>query len=209
MSQAALDHLVYATPDLEASVAELAGRLGVAPVAGGQHIGHGTRNFLLPFEGMSYLELIGPDPAQPDFAGVRSFGLDTLSTPQLVGWALRVHDIDRFVAEARARGYDPGAVRAMSRRRPDGVVLEWRLTDYPGSEPPVLLPFLIDWGDSPHPASSGEPRATLLDFHIEAREPEALRRDLTALGFTPEVQAGPVYRLVATVRGPSGEVVLQ
>ena len=35
MMERGLDHLVYATPDLDASVEELAERLGTEPVAGG------------------------------------------------------------------------------------------------------------------------------------------------------------------------------
>ena len=47
MMDQGLDHLVYATPDLNASVEELADRLGTDPVPGGAHPGWGTRNALI------------------------------------------------------------------------------------------------------------------------------------------------------------------
>jgi hypothetical protein len=42
-----IDHLVYATPDIEATVDELAERLGVRATPGGRHRGLGTWNALL------------------------------------------------------------------------------------------------------------------------------------------------------------------
>jgi hypothetical protein len=120
-----------------------------------------------------------------------------------------VRDIDRFIAEVRSRGYDPGPAHAMSRQRPDGTILSWRLTDVPGSGPVALLPFLIDWGESTHPSASGSRRAKLIDFYAESLEPEPLRRNLAALRVSMPVNAGATNQLVATVAGPTGTVVLR
>ncbi len=49
-----LDHLVYATPDLDATVAELERRLGVRAAVGGRHPGLGTRNRLVGLGGRSW-----------------------------------------------------------------------------------------------------------------------------------------------------------
>ncbi|MEV4081897.1 VOC family protein, partial [Nonomuraea fuscirosea] len=89
-----LDHLVYATPDLDATAAELERLLGVRPAEGGRHPGFGTRNRLVGLGGRSYLEIVGPDPEQEDPAGPRPFGIDGLRAAGLAGWALAVEDID-------------------------------------------------------------------------------------------------------------------
>lgn len=180
-----LDHLVYATPDLAASVAEIAGRTGVAPVEGGPHVGLGTRNHLLGLGGRAYLEIVGPDPGQPAPERPRPFGIDDLAAPALVAWAVAVEDIDGRVARARAAGFDPGDAVPMARRRPDGVLLEWRLT-------PVrtgAVPFLIDWGRTEHPAAA-LPVVPLRTFRIVDPEPARVRAPLGALGVAADLRAG-------------------
>ena len=53
-----LDHLVYATPDLDATCLDLENRLGVRPSSGGQHPGRGTRNALISIRPKAYLEAV-------------------------------------------------------------------------------------------------------------------------------------------------------
>ena len=47
MMERGLDHLVYATPDLDASISAVAVLFGTEPVPGGAHPGWGTRNALI------------------------------------------------------------------------------------------------------------------------------------------------------------------
>ena len=123
-----VDHIVYGVEDLQAGSEERAGRLGVRAAPGGKHVGRGTHNALLALGGDSYLEIIARDPDQTRAAGPVAFALDRIRLPRLVGWATRVTNIEWRAQQARERGYDPGPVEALSRRRPDGVLLVWRLT---------------------------------------------------------------------------------
>lgn len=194
-----IDHVVYAVPDLA-----LADDLGFSLSPGGPHIGLGTRNLLANLGGGAYLEVIGPDPDQPVPEGPRPFGIDELTAPKLVAWAVRVENIDDVVERAKAQGYDPGPVMAMSRRRPDGVLLEWQLT------PPVagVLPFLIDWGTTPHPTGSLPGGLELHSLTASHPDSAKVHRGLEALGEQLDVGQGePGLR--AVVRTPDGEVVLK
>jgi hypothetical protein len=200
-----LDHLVLATPDLAATVAEFTRRTGVAPAPGGVHVGLGTRNHLVGLGGCADLEIIGPDPQQPAPAGPRSFGVDGLETPRTITWAISPPDLDGAVAAARAHGYDPGDVRDMSRRRPDGTLLEWRLTDGGEPHPSGLVPFLIDWGTTVHPSASGLPVTPLLEVSATAPDPDEIRPLLAVLGTELPLAEGPVA-ISFTVDTPNGPV---
>jgi hypothetical protein len=194
-----IDHLVYAVPDLA-----LADDLGLGLSPGGPHIGLGTRNFLASLGGGAYLEVIGPDPDQPTPEGPRPFGIDDLSAPKLVAWAVRVENINEVVDRAKAQGYDPGPVMSMSRRRPDGVLLEWLLTPPAGG----VLPFLIDWGSTPHPANSLPAGLELRSFTASHPDPDSVRKGLEALREELELTQGEPG-LHAVLRTPNGDVVLK
>jgi catechol 2,3-dioxygenase-like lactoylglutathione lyase family enzyme len=183
-----LDHLVYATPDLAESVRLLTKLTGVRPVEGGPHPGLGTRNHLLGLGELRYLEIIGPDPEQPEPERPRPFGIDDLTEPRLAAWAVRAADIEARVARSRAQGYDPGPIEPLSRRTPDGEVLRWRLT-FPPDPDDAVVPFLIDWGRTPHPAHH-LPVVPLTSLTGSHPEPETVRRRLQALGVELDVRAG-------------------
>jgi hypothetical protein len=203
-----LDHLVYAVPDLEAGVEDLARRTGVRPAAGGAHPGRGTHNALLGLGSGSYLELIAPDPRQPTPSRPRRFGLDGLGRARLVAWAIRVPDIEDRARRARERGHDPGPVETMGRDRPDGVRLRWRLTSGP-AESPSPVPFLIDWGSSPHPSQGAPAGARLLELRGQHPDPESVRRLLLALEVELPIDPGPEPALIATLETPRGPVRLR
>lgn len=204
----AVDHIVFAVPDLTTGVADFHRLTGVQPVAGGSHTGRGTANYLVGLGGSSYLEIIGPDPAQPAPGEPRPFGIDTLTGSRIVTWCVRPADLDAAVAAATARGYDPGPARGMSRRTPDGTVLSWRLT--PGAEDldggPV--PFLIDWGTSTHPTSGALPVLPMVELRAEHPDPGRIRARLAALDLDVPVLPGPAARLVLTLGDPGNPVEL-
>jgi hypothetical protein len=118
----------------------------------------GTANFLVGLGASAYLEIIGPDPDQPQPVGGRWLGIDRLTAPRIVTWAIRTADIDGSVAAAKVLGYDPGPPTSMSRRTDAGDVLPWRHTPPRVELNDGLVPFLIDWGSTPHPTSRDLPR---------------------------------------------------
>jgi hypothetical protein len=205
-----IDHLVYASPDLAMASAAIAGLLGVTPSPGGQHVGRGTRNELVSLGGAAYLEIIGPDPDQPTAVQQRPFGVDQLTEARLVAWCVRPQrSLDDIVDDARRVGVDFGEIAAMSRRRPDGVLLDWRLT-FPRLDGPFgcALPFLIDWGESSHPTDTLPTGARLVELRIAHPEPATVQIALDLVGIDGvEVGTGPLS-LTARVAGQLGEITL-
>jgi hypothetical protein len=202
-----LDHLVYAVPDLDAATREFTASTGVQPVQGGRHVGRGTRNVLVGFGETCYLEIIGPDPDNPADPGAAvPFGVDTLTRPRLVTWAVHPVDIELAAAASAAAGADLGAVGPLSRRTPTGVLLRWRLAS---AHPPPLhgvTPFVIDWGATTHPAHA-LPRLGLRGLHATHPDPDAVTAVLAALEVQLTVQPGPP-RLAALLDTPHGAVIL-
>ena len=120
--------------------------------------------------------------------------------------------IDDVADRMRAAGFDPGPVSAMSRVRPDGVELHWRLTfagaidDPPGVAIDGVLPFVIDWGDTPSPATTTPRMGRLVS--LDVTHPDAgVRSALDALALDRvRIIDGP-RSLVATVELADGRTV--
>ncbi len=178
---AVIDHLVLFVADLTTGCDRMEAALGVRPVFGGQHLGLGTHNALVAL-GDSYLELIAADPEQPEPPGPRPFGIDDLGQSQLVTFAVRPapgHTIEELIAAASDAGHETGPVVSMTRMSADGVELHWRLTFPSGDR---LIPFFIDWGDTPNPATTAPPGPTLVGLSGTTDEPESTNTVLGRLG---------------------------
>ncbi|MFC7624377.1 VOC family protein [Microlunatus sp. GCM10028923] len=210
-----LDHVVIAGPDLAELVAWFADRTGVTAAPGGVHP-RGTANALIAFtvagrRGSHYLELIGPDPAATGSGQARrpdTFGIADLDRPTIVTYAVHPGGIDAVVAASRSAGYDPGDVADLSRTTPDGTLLAWRLAR---REDRFDVPFLIDWGDTPHPGLADLPTLELLAWQRIEPDPEPTRDAVRALGLDPadaaELITGEPARYRLVVAGPTGEPV--
>jgi hypothetical protein len=202
---ATIDHLVYACPDLGPAVERIAEQAGVRPAFGGQHPGAGTHNALLSLGNRTYLEIIAPDPAQPRPAGPLPFGLDAVTEPGLRAWAAAPGDLDAAVREAASAGFGYGAIEDRSRRTADGHELTWRMTTYPHSAEVAVVPFLIDWNGSQHPAGTAPAGLSLHEFRLGSPEPGRLAARLRALGLDLDVEGAGRPSLTAVLRGPRGQ----
>jgi hypothetical protein len=202
-----LDHLVYAAPLFEETLDWFEGVAGVRALLGGVHPKWRTQNAVIPLGRDTYLEIIGPDPsAQGDPPKV--FRLDVLDSPRLVTWAAKGMDLATIAARAQAHGIPVGHASTGRRQRPDGSWLTWELTDPARLVTDGLVPFFIDWRTSPHPGGSTLAEVTLEDFHGEHPNPALPAAQLAKLGLDLRVDAGPLPRLVATLKTPRGRMVL-
>jgi glyoxalase-like protein len=204
-----VDHLVYAARDLDRAVDALEHRLGVRATPGGRHPEEGTWNAVIGVGPEVYLEIIAPDPDRPPPPRPRWFGLDDPGADRIVAWAAKVSDLPRRRAAARDAGLTLGEVRSGTRRRPDGTLLSWTFTDPHTVIGDGLIPFLIDWGSSPHPARQTPGGVELVGLRGEHPAPGALIATLGRLGLELPVTPSPRPALIATLMTPNGPVELR
>src|SRR4030095_15908829 len=142
-------------------------------------------------------------------ARARRFGIDELRAPRLATWAAKGSDLEAIVKDARGHGLDIGQVQFGSRKRPDGVLLAWRLTVSPNLTAGGVVPFFIDWGSTPHPASSLPKGCTLVNLRAEHPDASKVQGWLSALGLNIRVEKGAAPALIATIKTPLGDVELR
>jgi hypothetical protein len=204
-----IDHLVYGTPDLPATVRELTERFGFPLSEGGQHLGFGTRNFLADLGEGRYLEVVGPDWEQPDHEGPRMFPVDSLDRPRLLTWAARVDDLDWAARTAADAGVPLGDVRSMRRASADAAPISWRMTPpFAVAEGHGLVPFLVQWTGSAHPADGAARGARLAGLRGFTPDIAAVQERLAAVGAYLDLTESDRWGLRAVLETPRGRAVL-
>jgi hypothetical protein len=206
----ALDHLMVGTADLDRGIQWLEQRTGVQAAIGGTHPGRGTRNALLALKGRQYIELIAPDPAQPENLSAH---LRSIKEPRVIGWAASTNDIEALGKRLRQMEHEPTAPRPGARARPDGRVLKWTTLGVAskfaaeGVEP---IPFFIQWGaDSTHPSSDSPQGCELLSLEFEHPNTDDLSDALGRLEIAAVVNKAGSAAIVATINSPKGKLVLR
>jgi Glyoxalase-like domain len=206
---ARVDHLVYATPDLNRGIDELERLTGIRATPGGQHPGVGTRNALMSLGPSTYLEIIGPDRDQPQPVSPRSFGIDGLEESRLVTWAANSKDLECLRSDAERKGVALGPITPGSRKRPDGILLSWRSMRPTTAVADGIVPFFIDWGQAPHPSQSAARGLSLIELRAEHPDSKKIEQMLKALELDLRVNSGSRPALIAVINGPRGKVELR
>ena len=202
-----LDHILWAVPELESGVAQLADLLGVTPSEGGSHPGFGTRNQLLSLGDRLFFEVIAPDPEQTKL-GQRADAIATLSAPELHTFCMESTDLDTLAARAQEAGIRCSEPVGMSRTRADGVTLAWRILYFEVPDFGPAIPFVIDWQGSEHPASTSPEGCGLVDFAVLHPRAEALSGVYAALGIDVPVRAASRPGFLTRLTAPKGEVTI-
>ena len=203
-----VDHLVYITPDLQEGVRKLEALLGVTAVIGGQHPKWRTQNALLSLGPQAYLEIMASDGSPTDPEQPRPFGVDGLQDSRLYTWVARSDSLWDTASIAAKEGVDLGEIQSGSRKKPDGTVLQWKMTDLTKDREKGAVPYFIDWGSSPHPATTAPKGCRLERLKIFHPDPERIKAILSKLGIEIPVERG-LSSLKATIDSPKGRVVLR
>jgi len=201
-----LDHMILGCNDLDRGIAFVEDHTGVRAAPGGVHPGRGTRNALLSLGERRYLEIMAPDPEQPDAKDALTLHLRKLSEPRIVGWAVHPGDLRSFAKKLRDAGVAFEGPTPGSRKRPDGRVLQWQSLTLKDN-PSWLLPFFIEWSaDSLHPSADASAGCRLIRFEAVTPEPDKLAKTAALLLLDVPIIKGEKPQLRATIAGPGGEL---
>jgi hypothetical protein len=160
-----LDHLSYActTAEIADVIQRIGSDLGGTFVDGGRHPSFGTRNFILPLAGGSYIEVVSaldhPSADKAPFG--RAVQQAAADGGGWLTWVVAVTDI-RPIEQRLGRASRPGR-----RVRPDGVELQWQQIGVLDVMDDPQLPFFISWESAAefHPSSgSDDIRISALDI---------------------------------------------
>ncbi len=146
-----LDHVSYAvtSAELADTVQRLGADLGAAFIDGGKHPRFGTRNFVLPLAGGTYIEVVAP--LEHPAAESAPFGQAVRQRAEAgggwMGWVVQVNDLAPVEARIGRPAGDGHRVR------PDGVDVSWKQIGLIDLMADPSLPYFINWNDlSLHPS---------------------------------------------------------
>ncbi len=201
-----VDHVVYCTYNLSSGIEYIAQVTGVRPEIGGRHLTKGTHNAILKIGKKAYLEILAPDPKNEDIIGPRWMGIDLLTSPKITRWA--VNSIAIGAESKILRSFRPqyGKLESGSRLLNGDQMLTWQLTD-PLSLPEIdIIPFLIDWKGSPHPADRMQQKCSLIDINLKYPDPEQSNKLFTRLGLGIQAKDDPYPEIQISLDTPLGVV---
>lgn len=131
-----IDHVAFAVGSLDEATERLED-LDISPTFGGEHPRANTKMAMVPLPDGTYLELIaptGPDPAYwPEF-------LANDAGP--CAWCIRSDNVHEECKRVIEHGIQIHGPEHGSRRRPDGVLVEWDQA-FIGPSDDYALPFVI------------------------------------------------------------------
>lgn len=204
-----IDHIIYTAPNLEDGIQDIERILGVYAIIGGRHPNYGTHNALLSLGNHTYLEIVAPDP-ESTLEKTKLWLKESFNKgPHLATWVLTADDIQGLHTKALSHGIKVGEISHGERVKPDGSILRWTLSD-PNAMPfSGALPFLINWGNTIHPAQSAPSAGQLKKLLLIHPQAQKLRKLINVLNCPIEVQQGPNYKMKAFIESINGLVVLE
>lgn len=135
-----IDHVSVCGSNLDAMQQAFASA-GLTTDYGGPHATGGTHMALLGFDDGSYIELIAPQAGvQGDGGGWGRLMADNAGP---CAWAVEPKDISEEVARLKSVGMPVEGPTMGSRKKPDGMNIEWDTAKVGSGAPGATLPFLI------------------------------------------------------------------
>lgn len=201
-----LDHLVWASPSLDAAVAEFVRMSGVEPMAGGRHMGLGSRNALAALGEDTYLAIDGPDEEQPleDNYGAR---LKALPGRLLSRFAVQTDDLAAAEAVMTRHGFAT-EVKPGGRTGTNGETYSWQTLAVADQSLGAGMPLIKTWLTPNHPSAEAPGGCRLVGFKVEHPKADLVRRLYADLGLDVTVAEADAPKLTAEVEGPKGRFLI-
>ena len=201
-----IDHIVWYAANLEQGITELEGRLGVRATRGGTHTGLGTHNALLSLGDRCYFEIIAPDPNQS--GGAWRDALLRAAHPGLFHWAVAIPRLETLAAASGNEFLRDRPVIAASRDSAALGKLSWKLLLPAGHPFGALIPFLIDWGSSPHPSQVLPQGCLLRSVSVHGTDKPRLESFFRELNLPVDMHQNEDPHFSIVLQTPRGEVSL-
>lgn len=203
-----VDHIVIGAPSLTEGIEYVGDLLRVDPQIGGRHLTKGTCNALVNLGNRCYLEILAPDLENREYKGPRWMGIDTVTQPTIIRWALSSKDLHKDLSLLSGYKQQLSQSEQGSRFTSSGNKLTWQMS-IPAMSPLVeLAPFLTDWsGSKVHPCDNLPKVCQLKEVTFDSTEPDKIQPLFDQLGLNIKVYQGE-NRIRLKVEGANGEVLL-
>lgn len=205
----AIDHIVYAVPDLKEAMNQFEQLSGVRPAFGGYHTTEGTKNALVSLGNLRYLEFLAVDRNNDQAPLPRWMGVDLIHSPTITRWSLKSSNLEQDSEVLRNYNTQLGTIKSGQRKTTNGQLLAWKMS-LPLAEPEVeIAPFLTDWQHSDsHPSEQLPAQCQLLNISATHPNPASLLSVLTY--FYPDLDITPYdqARLSINIQTPNGIIHL-
>lgn len=146
------DHIVHYMEDPKAAIGMFKDE-GIHAVEGGKHGNRPTYNMLSYFD-LSYIEMIGTTDKKvlEQMDHPRHSMIETIINDGykegFVRFVVRTTNIEKAAEHFRSKGLTVNGPVPLSRKRPDGSLLEWQLLFIGSEEDELQLPYIIEWKES-------------------------------------------------------------
>ncbi|MEM7018246.1 MAG: VOC family protein [Pseudomonadota bacterium] len=202
-----IDHFMWGAPSLEQGIEQARKLFGVEAAYGGPHPGMGTHNALMSL-GEVYLEIIAPDPNQPELGNLAQ-SLTTMDECALVTWAAAQTGLSGLKQTLSAQNISAAGPVPTKRNAPDGTLLEWELL-FPGKHDlGGGVPFFIDWLKCTHPSEVSPSAGQFNKLIIQSPESAKLIAFFNALELDVEVNQASEFSMAVDITGLDGRSAIQ
>jgi len=136
-----LDHVSICGSNLD-NLRQSFSDVGLTPDFGGPHANGVTQMALVGFDDQSYIELIAP--VKPGVTTGSDWGKFMAGDAGACAWAVGTNVLLQEVDRLKKAGITVTAPQRGSRKRPDGMAVEWMTSDVGAGTPGSTLPFMIE-----------------------------------------------------------------